>query len=91
MLVVSELVTNSVRAGATSITLELTADDDVLALSVSDDAPGWPTARNPAWGEVGGRGLAIVEKVADEWTTRTLGTGKRVTACWHLVVAGPLR
>lgn len=91
MLVVSELVTNSVRAGATTITLELTADDDVLALSVSDDAPGWPIARTPAWGEVGGRGLTIVEKIADEWTTTTLDTGKRVTACWHLVGAGPIR
>ena len=85
VLVASELVTNAVRAGASRIGVELTAVGECLELGVTDDATGWPTTRHPSWDETGGRGLAIVEKVADEWTTMTLATGKRVTATWSLV------
>jgi anti-sigma regulatory factor (Ser/Thr protein kinase) len=80
----SELVTNAVRAGATAIGVELRATAGHVVLDVSDDAEGWPATRQPAWDEPGGRGLAIVEDVADEWHTTTLAAGKRVTASWLL-------
>jgi anti-sigma regulatory factor (Ser/Thr protein kinase) len=88
MLVVSELVTNSVRAGAGLIDVELTVTDDRVDLSVTDGADGWPATRHPALDDPHGRGLAIVESIADEWHPTLLDPGKRVTATWFRVVAG---
>lgn len=82
VLVVSELVTNSVRAGARAIEVELDAEHSGVELHVTDDAPGWPEARQPDWDEVHGRGLAIVADLADTWRTTRLRNGKRVTVTW---------
>jgi anti-sigma regulatory factor (Ser/Thr protein kinase) len=82
MLVVSELVTNSVRAGATAITVELDVSHDRVELRVGDDAAGWPTPQHPGWEEAHGRGLAIVEEIADDWHATSAGRGKRITATW---------
>lgn len=82
VLVVSELVTNAVRAGARTVDVELVSTDDDLALHVADDAPGWPQARDPDWDEDNGRGLAIVADVADRWHATRLRHGKRVTVLW---------
>ena len=82
VLVVSELVTNSVRAGAASVEVELVSAGDDVELHVTDDAPGWPEARHPDWDEARGRGLAIVTDVADGWHTTNLRRGKRVTVRW---------
>ena len=90
MLVVSELVTNSVQAGAELIDVELTVTDDRVELSVTDGADGWPATRHPSWDDPHGRGLAIVESIADEWYATLLDPGKRVTAKWFRVVAGHL-
>ena len=90
MLVVSELVTNSVRAGAGLIDVELTVTDNRVELSVTDGADGWPATRHPASDDPHGRGLAIVEDITDEWHTTLLGPGKRVAATWFRVAAGQL-
>jgi anti-sigma regulatory factor (Ser/Thr protein kinase) len=82
VLVVSELVTNSVRAGARTVEVELVAAGDDVELHVTDDAPGLPEPRTPDWDEVHGRGLAIVADVADAWHTTSLRRGKRVTVTW---------
>lgn len=82
VLVVSELVTNAVRAGATRIGVELLVADQRVELRVDDDASGWPTPRPADEEDVGGRGLHIVEIVADEWHTTDLGQGKQVTVAW---------
>jgi anti-sigma regulatory factor (Ser/Thr protein kinase) len=84
VLIVSELVTNSVRAGATSIDVQVFADGDKVEVQVTDDAAGWPTARNAADDALGGRGLAIIDKLVDSWTTRAHEQGKTVTATWLL-------
>jgi anti-sigma regulatory factor (Ser/Thr protein kinase) len=81
-LVVSELVTNSVRAGATVIGVELVVAADRVELRVNDDAPGWPTQRQPTWDDLGGRGLEIVAEIADEWRATDLPRGKQVTVAW---------
>ena len=66
-LMVSELVTNSIRhaSGPVAITLDVTADR--LRCDVSDPGPGTPTVRSPAPGENSGRGLRIIAELADEW------------------------
>jgi anti-sigma regulatory factor (Ser/Thr protein kinase) len=88
VLVTSELVTNSVRAGARAIDVELLASRDDLELRVTDDAPGWPEARQPDWDEAHGRGLAIVADIADHWHTTGLRSGKRVTVTWSRATNG---
>jgi two-component sensor histidine kinase len=83
VLVVSELVTNSVRAGAAAIDVELDVHEDCVELQVADDAPGWPYVHHAAVEDVNGRGLEIVAELADEWHTRPLERGKRVTVSWN--------
>ena len=82
VLVVSELVTNSVRAGAGTIDIDLRADDHRVDVKVADDAPGWPTPRAATRDDLDGRGLAIVEELAHRWTTSPGNPGKSVTATW---------
>jgi anti-sigma regulatory factor (Ser/Thr protein kinase) len=87
-LVTSELDTNSVRAGARVIDVELVAARDGVELHVTDDAPGWPEARQPDWDDAHGRGLAIVADIADHWHTTGLRSGKRVTVTWSRTTNG---
>lgn len=84
--VVSELVTNAVRAGAQSITIRLTVDDARLRIEVTDDVAGWPRMRKPRADDPTGRGLRLVAALADRWgVTRVQGTGKLVWATLRLV------
>ena len=82
VLVVSELVTNSVRAGASGIEVHLEVLDDCVELQVGDDAPGWPAAHHASVGDLGGRGLEIVGKIADSWHATRQVEGKRVIVTW---------
>jgi serine phosphatase RsbU (regulator of sigma subunit)/anti-sigma regulatory factor (Ser/Thr protein kinase) len=82
VLTVSELVTNAVRAGATSIGLALHRGDDRLMIVVTDDAPGWPTPKDAAIEDSNGRGLAIVQRLADDFAATVRPPGKSVTAVW---------
>jgi two-component sensor histidine kinase len=82
VLIVSELVTNSVRAGATTVDVQVQADADRVDLEVTDDAAGWPAARIANLDDLGGRGLSIVELLADSWTTTARHPGKTVTVSW---------
>ena len=78
-LMVSELVTNSIRhaTGPVAITLEVTADR--LRIDVSDPGPGTPSVRSPAPGENSGRGLRIIAELADDWgLTSNPETGNNV-------------
>ena len=82
MLVVSELVTNSVAAGASYIELEVHVSGERIDLTVVDDARGWPTPQQSTSEDVNGRGLAIVERLAHQWNVTSSETGKSVTASW---------
>lgn len=84
ILVTSELVTNAVRADAREVTVDVVLGARRIDLVVSDDAGGWPAVRHVGNDALGGRGLAIVEQLAESWTTRPEGSGKAVTASWLL-------
>lgn len=83
VLIVSELVTNSVRAGAAVIAVQLEADEHRVDVRVTDDADGWPTARAARSEDQTGRGLAIVDRLADAWSATAETPGKTVTATWY--------
>lgn len=82
-LIVSELVTNSVRANASTIDVEVDVDEERVEVSVTDDAAGWPTAHDAEVDSVDGRGLEIVGHLADSWRTVARRKGKSVIATRH--------
>jgi anti-sigma regulatory factor (Ser/Thr protein kinase) len=82
VLVVSELVTNAVRASADVISLSLTVAEDRVEIEISDDASGWPTPRQADLDDPSGRGLAIVDELSDRWHATELYPGKRITVTW---------
>jgi signal transduction histidine kinase len=79
-LIVSELVTNSVRARARVVDVELRVEDDRVEVRVTDDAAGWPTPQPADIESVDGRGLEIVDQLADSWHTVARQPGKSVVA-----------
>lgn len=83
LLVVSELVTNAVQAGAKRIVVELELGPQRLVLTVVDDATGQPHVKAANDSATNGRGLALVDSLADTWVVKKRGTGKGVTATWR--------
>lgn len=83
VLIASELVTNAVRGGADWIQLSLRVTRGRLDLIVEDDADGWPVLVAADDDAVRGRGLGIVDRLADSWFVTPGGAGKVVTATWR--------
>ncbi|CAM5519947.1 ATP-binding protein [Streptomyces viridochromogenes] len=81
-LLVSELVTNSLRHATGPIGVRLvrpSGDDGVLLVEVSDPLPDPPRARSAADEDESGRGLQLVARTSRRWGTRPgRGTGKTV-------------
>ena len=94
-LLVSELVTNALVHAIGEATLTLAVADGTLEVGVTDRAPGVPLPRaasdrssgapedRPA---EGGRGLHLVDLVADEWGVVDLPVGNQV---WFRLDVGP--
>lgn len=82
VLIASELVTNAVQAGATRIDIDLRVTSDRVDLVVTDDAGGWPTPTLATPDDTAGRGLSIVEHLADAWDVVRQRRGKAITASW---------
>ena len=82
-LVVSELVTNAVRAGSPAVRLAISlAEEGRLTIRVTDAADGWPRPRDAATEDPGGRGLALVSAIAASWGADTDGTGTTTKTVW---------
>jgi hypothetical protein len=79
-VVVSELLTNSVRAGSQTTRLSLSLHRDVLRVLVDDAAPGRPEVRRAEDDEATGRGMAIVIALSIAWSIEALIPGKQVWA-----------
>ncbi|MFF8374658.1 ATP-binding protein [Streptomyces sp. NPDC015661] len=87
VLLVSELVTNSLRYASGPIGVRLVrprsdaadpAHPPALLVEVSDPLPDPPTERAPGPEDEGGRGLGLVACSARRWGTRRGRTGKTV-------------
>ena len=79
-LLVSELVGNAVRhASGADILLRASLDDGLLRVEVQDSSPRVPALPEPPdWASEGGRGLLLVERIADRWGAELVPGGKRL-------------
>ncbi|MFI6899565.1 ATP-binding protein [Streptomyces sp. NPDC050256] len=82
LLSVSELITNAHVHAHSDAQLVLTWDSHCLHVSVHDGDPVPPAKQSEDLTTTGGRGLAIVDALADGWATHPQASGKTVTACF---------
>lgn len=79
-LLVTEVMTNVVDhvGGEASLTLELESSDGWLRISVIDGSSVRPVVRELDTGSPRGRGLRLVQAIADRWGSEDHDGGKRV-------------
>jgi anti-sigma regulatory factor (Ser/Thr protein kinase) len=82
-LMVSELATNAVIHGRSGFSVALSRSAREVRVEVADEGAGVPAVRNPDRQQASGRGLRLVDNLADDWGTRSVDpTGKTV---WFVV------
>jgi anti-sigma regulatory factor (Ser/Thr protein kinase) len=79
-LLVTELVSNVVDHvhGQTTLTLELTVSDDWLRIAVVDGSAVRPVVQELSLDRPRGRGMRMVQAIADRWGVEEHRGGKRV-------------
>ena len=78
-VITSELVANAVDVAAGEITVTIRCLDACLRVEVQDHGYGLPEIQHPAPADAGGgRGLLIVDQLADEWGVQQFLPGKIV-------------
>jgi anti-sigma regulatory factor (Ser/Thr protein kinase) len=81
-LLVSELVTNAIMHGSGDITLSVHCDDSQVIVGVSDESTEPPLInKNPPTDRLGGRGLFLVDTLANSWDYQIAADGKTVWFC----------
>ncbi len=85
-LVVSELVTNAVKAvGATrpltTVELRLVPTRASVFIEVWDPNPAPPTLKEPSWDAESGRGLPLVDALSARWNVAYPRRGGKVVWC----------
>ncbi|KPC86826.1 ATP-binding protein [Streptomyces sp. NRRL WC-3753] len=83
LLTVSELVTNAHVHAHSNAQLVMTWDTRCLHVAVHDASTDLPTTRTPSAERLGGRGILLVDALADSWEARPCPYGKTVVACFH--------
>ncbi len=86
VLLTSEIVTNALRHGRAPFRLHVEAVDGTLRVEVRDaGGSSRPTVRDAEPEDIGGRGLALVDTLADAWGWRP--EGARGTVVWFELTA----
>ncbi|MGW6565852.1 ATP-binding protein [Streptomyces sp. NPDC054975] len=83
VLAVSELVTNAHVHAHSDAQLILTWDEQCLHVTVHDSSSHLPEQRRAGDQALGGRGLLLIDALADEWQAHRCPRGKDVTACFQ--------
>ena len=82
--VLTELATNAVIHAHTEFDVEVTFTEPTLKICVSDGSPRLPVQRQHSDQATTGRGLAVVQTVAQSWGTEMRPDGKTV---WCVILA----
>ncbi len=77
-LMASELATNCVRHARSDFELAIHRSRDEIRVEVSDHGEGQPVVRSPTPREQSGRGLRIVQELAEDWGIIPSPNGKLV-------------
>ena len=77
-LLTSELVANAVLHARTAFRVSVDLDGDRLRVEVHDASDDAPVRRDPGPRATGGRGVLIVDALADRWGVEPDGDGKAV-------------
>jgi DNA-binding NarL/FixJ family response regulator len=77
-LLTSELVTNAVRHANSAARVAVEVVGAKVRVSVTDDGPGVPATARPSPDAESGRGLDLVQGLADRWGVIALDVGKTV-------------
>ena len=80
VLLTSELVSNAIIHASSDGQLTVQVADGHLRVEVTDHSAVVPTKRAHGPQDIHGRGLEIVDAVADQWGVDLLASGKRVWA-----------
>ena len=84
LLLVSELATNAVRHAGTSFEVTVEVQGPSVRVAVIDgDISHLPRRRHPGADETSGRGLLIVEELAERWGTEEVGNGSK--SVWFIL------
>lgn len=78
-LLVSEVVTNAVLHARTELTVSVARDGSGVRVSVTDGSSLPPAMRRHAATATTGRGLRLLDMLADSWSAEPAGTGKTVS------------
>ena len=78
VLLVSELVANAVEHGTGPLHMMLDSRDGRVRMEVQDGSTTDPEVQDPGLLSEGGRGLMIVDTLADAWGVRGVPDGKSV-------------
>jgi anti-sigma regulatory factor (Ser/Thr protein kinase) len=82
VLAVSELITNAHVHAHSDANVVLVWDGRCLRVSVGDSSDELPAARQPDTERTSGRGMALVEALADDLESHVRPAGKTVTAAF---------
>jgi anti-sigma regulatory factor (Ser/Thr protein kinase) len=77
-LLVSEVVTNAVLHARTEVHLRIGSDGTHVRVEVADACPAGPAKRDFSEQAATGRGMLLVDELADDWGTRPSPDGKVV-------------
>ena len=86
-VLVDELVTNAVLHARSETRVEMEIDGSRLRVAVHDASPVVPRLRRYTPEAVTGRGLLLVDRIADRWGVEPDGDGKAV---WFELTLAPL-
>jgi anti-sigma regulatory factor (Ser/Thr protein kinase) len=82
-LLVSELATNAVTHAQSEFAVSVATTRDSIRVEVVDQGSGLPAPREPSVTDLHGRGLHIVEELADAWGSDVIGD--RGKSIWFVV------
>jgi anti-sigma regulatory factor (Ser/Thr protein kinase) len=78
LLLTTELVTNAVRHGAGEVGVRLASSEEGVRVEVDDRAPESPAVQRPSLDAPSGRGMLLVDELADGWGVVSHDSGKTV-------------